>query len=460
MLGYEVAFKDFFFSSKTKNAALSAAGPLRATQVFADGEVNLEHTYVARKEVERTILDELSRPNYVVHLHGPSKSGKSVITEKIQTALPKVWISGAGIKSSDEFWGELAGKLAIPERVEIANMKANETRVRVDFGGTGGVNGVGFRGNAGRDKLDREENQNRNVFADSKKVATRIFLERHKHLIVIDDFHFVGEALQVEILESFKSLIARGCGLLIISVTDKCILQGGQHADIMDGRLLSVDFPSWTDREIRQIAEMGFKLLNVEPSEETYRGLVGNSIRNPKIMQGLCLEICRKHGVTQTLKKPKPVNETKDTIGELIPFYIKSQTNSLANATFSKEKIGDARIKLKPRIKSSSLTVGELFVFSISHQPPFVPIRFDNMVKRCHTFLDKNAAPKNLKELLYNKALEAANELGSRKGSKPPIYIHPDGQELQIVDPYFKLWARWNFRQELAKEIFKTKKKK
>lgn len=58
--------------------------PIKATEVFTPGFFP-EHTYVERSgaHLERDLRDGLDTPGQIISLAGPSKSGKTVLVEKV-----------------------------------------------------------------------------------------------------------------------------------------------------------------------------------------------------------------------------------------------------------------------------------------------------------------------------------------------------------------------------------------
>lgn len=78
---------------------------LKATEVFVPGAYP-QYTYVERQGegVERALRDALDTPGQVVSLSGPSKSGKTVLVEKVVGRDFLITITGASVRSPDEVW--------------------------------------------------------------------------------------------------------------------------------------------------------------------------------------------------------------------------------------------------------------------------------------------------------------------------------------------------------------------
>src|SRR6185312_3023551 len=71
---------------------------IRATKVFTPGAFP-EHTYVERQgaHLERNLRDALDTSGMIVALAGPSRSGKTVLVEKVVGQQELITIQGTGI---------------------------------------------------------------------------------------------------------------------------------------------------------------------------------------------------------------------------------------------------------------------------------------------------------------------------------------------------------------------------
>jgi ABC-type uncharacterized transport system YnjBCD ATPase subunit len=76
---------------------------LRATEVFTPGSYP-EHTYVQRAEqgLETSLRDSLDTPGQIVSISGPSKSGKTVLVEKVVGKDSLIPITGASIRKPED----------------------------------------------------------------------------------------------------------------------------------------------------------------------------------------------------------------------------------------------------------------------------------------------------------------------------------------------------------------------
>jgi hypothetical protein len=76
--------------------------PLQVTGVFVPGAYP-QHTYIERTQqgFESTLRDALDTPGQIISLSGPSKSGKTVLVERVVGRDSLIAISGVSIRHPD-----------------------------------------------------------------------------------------------------------------------------------------------------------------------------------------------------------------------------------------------------------------------------------------------------------------------------------------------------------------------
>lgn len=90
-------------------------GKIKAVDVFTPGSFP-KHTYVSREndDVERRLRFALETRGQVVSLAGPSKSGKTVLVEKVVGFDNLITITGAGIGDPDVIWDRTLAWMGTP----------------------------------------------------------------------------------------------------------------------------------------------------------------------------------------------------------------------------------------------------------------------------------------------------------------------------------------------------------
>src|ERR1019366_5316181 len=100
---------------------------LKATEVFVPGSYP-QHTYVERSAqgLEDSLRDALATPGQVISLSGPSKSGKTVLIERVVGRDLLIPISGASLRSPDDVWNRVLDWMDLPDST-AANQKIAAT---------------------------------------------------------------------------------------------------------------------------------------------------------------------------------------------------------------------------------------------------------------------------------------------------------------------------------------------
>jgi hypothetical protein len=110
---------------------------LKPTEVFVPGAYPI-HTYVEREEkrLEQSLADALATPGQLISLSGPSKSGKTVLVEKVVGRDNLISISGAGIQHPDDIWDRILDWIDVPQTTSHGRTLTGSADVTVGAGGS------------------------------------------------------------------------------------------------------------------------------------------------------------------------------------------------------------------------------------------------------------------------------------------------------------------------------------
>jgi hypothetical protein len=120
---------------------------VKATEVFTPNKVPTI-TYVQREEqAESKTRDAFAIPNVVVSLSGPSKSGKTVLINKVVEKDHLITISGASIRQPDDLWNKVLGWMDVPYPDSVTSSKKVGADLKAGASGEAGIIlGQRFRG--------------------------------------------------------------------------------------------------------------------------------------------------------------------------------------------------------------------------------------------------------------------------------------------------------------------------
>src|SRR5215210_7082475 len=113
---------------------------LFATDVFTPNAFP-EHTYVVRdgERLERELRQALQTPKVVVSISGPSKSGKTVLIEKVVGLDNLILVSGIEIESGDDLWVNTLAWMDVPLTTAVQSTSATTNQVAGEVGGKGSI---------------------------------------------------------------------------------------------------------------------------------------------------------------------------------------------------------------------------------------------------------------------------------------------------------------------------------
>lgn len=265
---------------------------LAATEVFTPGDYPTR-TYVKRDEdrLERKLEDALNTAGQIVSLSGPSKSGKTVLVERV-VGDDLITITGAGVRSPADVWNRVLDWMGLPaESTSSAATSGSGTLGTKTKGGASvfGLGKVEVEGSAdltsGHSKSEAERHTRRGLAQVAYEIAESSFV------VLIDDFHYMDRQVQVEVAKELKEAARLGVKLCTASVPHRSDDVVRSNPELR-GRVKALDIGYWSVHELKKIATLGFPLLNLSLDDEWISRLTSESSGSPQLMQMLCLYTC------------------------------------------------------------------------------------------------------------------------------------------------------------------------
>jgi hypothetical protein len=165
--------------------------------VFVAGG-NPEITYNPRddRQLEAEVRSYLDQTGKAMSVSGPTKSGKTVLIERLLPSKRSIWMQGSDIQTIDSFWHRIVDWLGLYDLIEVSiqatDSGTGQASVSVGLPGVAQVTGsVGSSSsNTGVQRLTRQ----RNVADVAREGLTILPVP-----IVIDDFHYVPEDVKRDV---------------------------------------------------------------------------------------------------------------------------------------------------------------------------------------------------------------------------------------------------------------------
>lgn len=427
------------------NSQMVSLLPKKATEVFTPGAFPI-HTYVNRDGhgLEESVRNAIDTPGQIVSLVGPSKSGKTVLVEHVVGRDQLITLTGAGVRSPDDVWERVLDWMSVPESVSTSVSGGME----VSSEGTGTLKtGVPFiasgefeakLGVAGSAQISKSSSKGRGgLIRVIKDIANSAYV------VLVDDFHYMPRETQVEVAKSLKEAVRQGVRICTASVVHRGddVVRANPE---LRGRVRSIDLAYWKKEELRQIAELGFRVLGANLSTQTVDQLVEESAGSPQLMQSLCLNLSFALGLSvgNVIAKDYPVDRGVEGV-------VLAQT--AANTDFrSLVDVLDAgprtRGTERKEYRFADGTVGDVYrvvLRSIAHDPPRLTFSYDELVARVSAICsDGGPVGSSIVSTCLHMSKLAIEKFPNERA------IDWDDMKfvLDIPDPYLLFYLRWSGR--------------
>ena len=367
-------------------------GEVSAENVFKPGCFS-RYTYVCRQAplIEETYEDKLEQDLKVsgclISIVGPSKSGKTLLCEKVIENNRLIEVSGIDFDEDNNLWKVILKKL-----------------------------------NFTSEKWSKDNIIN--------------YFKENNLVLLLDDFHYASKAIQLNIARQLKYALNKELKVIIISLpllTDEAIRK---NVDLI-GRLILINVEPWKEKELQCIAINGYKKLGMDISQKYISNIATESLTSPQLMQSICLNLyflivnsnIKNVDVGDKLlekayKRTTLNFEYKDVI-KVLREGIRSRLNTRETYMISGGKF---------------LNSNELIVNAIALNPPKMIMTVDELFLRVDSIIiDEKKIIKSEIEITLDKIVEMLKV-------EDPLYqvISYDGINVEILDPLFLFYLRWS----------------
>jgi hypothetical protein len=358
-----------------------------------------QHTYVAFEagKKEEELRDGLAQQNKIISISGPSKSGKTTLCNKVfgaEKGTDRMYVTGDSIAKAEDLWLEAYRQVTPDSDPNFFELGHGE---RVDA-----------------------------------LIAAEIPL-------VIDDFHYIPREIQPAIARQIKNAASSGLRIVCLSVPHRGDDPIRNNTDL-SGRFFSVTFDFWSAEDLAKIASSGFPKVGF-PDVPTFNTLLADeALKSPQIMQTLCLEACRMHGLDQPLETIQP---TSELLPEIKTRTLRSYNYATALDLLRKGPPTRGSERLDYHLgDGTDADVYECLLAALRLNPPFLHLGLDELRERVKGLLADSKEP-NIRSALQ--------QYESLFGDQPvPLDWDDEKRRLTVVDPHFYFCLR-NARVELRK---------
>ncbi|NQX63742.1 AAA family ATPase [Paenibacillus qinlingensis] len=396
---------------------------LRSNEVFKPGAFP-EHTYISRVSPEFSYTYEfrlsqaLNTTGFLTSVIGPSKTGKTVLCEKVIEWDRIVSLSGSDFKNSQSFWTTVANKAGL-------SIEGEQTQISSIAGER--VAGV----------TESKASSVKEKFLTGKDQVIEYFKE-NKLVLILDDFHYAPNELQLEIAQQLKDAIRKEFTSIVISLPHRADDAIRKNPDL-SGRLSLINIEPWQTDALEKIAVTGFNALGVKVNPSLVEVLAAESLTSPQLMQSICLNLCLLLDIDNDAKI-KEITEQNDLINAF-----KATTTNLPYKDVVKRLRSGPYTRGQKR-KTFTLSDGtksdiyDLLLKAIALDPPTTFIRLDELKERFDQILGDTPSKPDRNKI--KSTIEQTQTIINTNGSIYQVFEWKD-DVLYILEPLFLFYLRW-----------------
>lgn len=404
-----------------------------------------KHTYVERGGLglEVRLRNALAIPGAMVSLAGPSKSGKTVLVERVVHPDNLIVIHGSELNQKG-LWDSILDTLGSPETRESSADQRSTYGADYEVGGKLKVPFVAEGQSKGAGKLEHARGKSHRTTHRRRGMQEVVEgLRASPHVVLIDDFHYIDEDRQMTIARECKEAARRGVTFCIASVLHRAhaVLRANPE---LRGRLMSLDISYWRDLDLAEIAARGFQLLNVNVPDAAISRFVRESSGSPQLMHMLCLYACLACDIKKT-RSPVVTLQFDEQSLEMVfreACFFSDYSALVRSLQQGPKKRGRGRVLFELR-KGGKADVYECLLRCIARESPQLHLGYSELKARLEMLCSPGAAPRSASipstfSQMTRIALEHAPQ------HRILEWLDDGSGTLAISDPYFLFYLRWS----------------
>ena len=406
-------------------------------KVFTPGKFP-EFTYVDRQDAEYEVrlLRYAVADGILPSVLGPSKSGKTVLAEKV---LGKRWlrVSGSEIDEPATLWHHVLRELNVPLEQSRTSSSGRETSAEVGIEAEaglplfakGGANATG-----GLTATSNTEKSDRYVQAGMRKAVEALIADGR--ILVVDDFHYVPENAKRDLARQLKEALTLGLQVVVMAVPHRSDDPIRSNPDLR-GRVASIDMGYWEVPSLMEIGRLGFPKVGINLDDDSIRCLAVEALRSPLLMQALCLE---------TAYLVESAGNFDGRLSSTAIQRIASRAADLTDASTAYQMLSSGPKRHGKERTSFPLAGGgtadnyELILRAVAMDPPMSSLPYEEIRHRVASLTAGDPPPMDR----ITRSLGYMQDIVDEELSSDRV-ISWDEQKrvLDIVDPHFLFFLRW-----------------
>jgi hypothetical protein len=418
---------------------------LKATEVFTPGAYP-DYTYVQRsdQELEQELRDALDTPGQIVSLAGPSKSGKTVLVERVVGKENLIAVSGVGIQSPEDLWNKVLNWMRVPNSTYTESVAARTSGAAVEATGKLSLVFVGSGSATGKGSLSQETRHSDGATTSRSGLAdVQREIAESDYVVLVDDFHYMPREAQAETAKALKEAVR-----LKIKLCTAAVLHRGDDVvranPELRGRVRALDLRYWSIDDLVNIALRGFDELNVACERRDLEILAKEAAGSPQLMQQICLQACFVMNVRARQDKRVVLSFSAEQIRLIFEQTSASADfRSLVDVLDAGPRTRGTERKIYRFIDATSGDVYRCVLKALAADPPTLAFPYDELLQRTHNIcLGESPVGSSITGTCLHMAKLAEDKFPNER----VIDWDDQKQVLDIPDPYLAFFLRWSGR--------------
>ncbi|SEJ66286.1 hypothetical protein SAMN05660742_11319 [Propionispira arboris] len=221
---------------------------------YIDRLISSDDTYEFR------LKKALRSSGRLISIIGSSKTGKNILCHKVIEKSSIIDLSGAQIQTQADFWNQIVEKIRLPIEDQITKSVGNKANVSIKGGSKAMIPFIASADIGGQAGYDYATGQNIAEKESRSNSAIMEYLINNNKVLVLDDFYYINDELQMYIARILKTELFNGLKAIIISLPHRADDAVRHNPDFI-GRTTFIEIAPWSMDELAEIGRKGFSLL-------------------------------------------------------------------------------------------------------------------------------------------------------------------------------------------------------
>jgi hypothetical protein len=391
--------------------------------------------------LERKLERAVATPKVVISISGPSKSGKTVLVEKVVGKDSMILVSGAEVQNGEDLWSKVLSWMDLPASVVEQTTKSSGQRLGTEASGKAGFVVAEASGKTSYDRTRSTATAVTETRSDDALARVVREIANSTFVVFLDDFHYIPENGRTDVARHIKAGAERGIRVCVATVPHRAddVVRTNHE---LRGRLAQVDTSFWTVEELAQIAIAGFSKLLVGITPQQATRLAEEACGSPQLMQRICLDVCFDLGIRHEQTGNATINLEGTRLQSILE---QSSTHAdfgtmIANMHQGPKTRGTER-RVHKLVDGSEGDVYRVLLLALAHGNPTMVLPYNLLMQRIEAVC--TTEPPAASSIV--QACRQLDAIAKRIAPTERVLEWADQEltgTLNIVNPYFLFYLR------------------